>query len=131
MFLAARPVTSAGLLVPAADPAATALGAGHPAPSLGVQLKTPTPPERSSDAPPTLSFCHAGARPICSRPRAPLRIAATAAPAHTAAAADATGNGAQARSSPVVITEPVTLAGPVQIQGVLSPAAVYMAVSCC
>ncbi|PRW57490.1 nitrite transporter NAR1 [Chlorella sorokiniana] len=69
----------------------------------------------------------AGARPIARR-AAGARIVATAAPLQHAAASN--GNGAAAQQpavQQVAVTEPVTVAAPVQIMGVLPPAAVYQA----
>lgn len=82
--------------------------------------------------PHALPACSAGLRPFAaSRPvRAAARIVATAAPISTGAV-HTSGNGATQPALPqtVIISEPVTVSGPVQIAGVLSPAAVYQAVS--
>lgn len=71
----------------------------------------------------------AGARPIARRAAA-ARVLATAAPLQHAAAGNGAGNGAVQPQAvqQVAVTEPVAVAAPVQIMGVIPPAAVYQAV---
>lgn len=76
----------------------------------------------------SVPMCAAGARPIARR-AAGARVLATAAPLQHAAASNGNGAVQQPAVQQVEVTQPVAVAAPVQIMGVIPPAAVYQAVS--